>query len=755
MEARTITCARHVIALALVSCGLLGATQCAHAGSGAPDPAFGSAGQVALPFHVGLRATNRPVAIVGDPDGGLVVLHKRDLFGPPPANAATRTEVVLTRRMPDGSFDRAFGTSRPIRVPAGFEVDGAIHRADGDLQVIGHTPDASGSLGTVRTLRIRRDGVAVGSGMVRSIEFPHFLRGGMWWSWVDAVSMEPDGSAHIAILQQVRPVGDLAGREHIGSVLIATLRPDGTLDRGFAGGAADLATPDIRNATGADVALADAPGGGTYAVVGRSDADRAEATDVWRLTPVGMLDAGFGGGHLSLTAAGGPAVATGRVGVRVLRSGDVVVRSDAVFVDLALPGTETPAAVIKLHRFASDGSPISGFGHAGTASVTADGITSADTHVPDALDHASTDVLEQPDGKLLLPVSVRERDDFEISGESLLRTTPQGVLDTTYDLHGAAALPALPRTGWVTGERSHFVDAMGRFVTLVTSASTPAGSPEGASLLRMDGGDAAGSPATVTVYQHPGCGSRRISSCSWGLRRPELRGTVRTAAGPAAGVHVVLDLQRPGTVWHDPALRLDVVTDDAGTFTARPPVSRLRAGTWEVRARAGSGATSLRAAAASPSWITVGRERDALLYDQVERTRALAWGVYGLVDEAATVHGLAHPPRPACPSLASCTGGDPLLGQLTTFGAHPRPGRATIDVGAPGRYAVRARVPTRRFHLEFVVDHPGFGENFRCEGDHQALERWCPDGSWETDADDPYAVFGIDARTLSSPEDGA
>lgn len=232
--------------------------------SGAPDPSFGGDGIVSLDVA-------RDPAMYGPfpgppvlaPDGSLYVSSQ----GPANSNAEGQ-QMVITHVLADGRLDAAFGaggTTMP-----GVQVGDMATMPDGHLLVGGHIGSYSTSADAVAVERLMPNGALDPSfgdhGIVR---FPA--------DGVSTLAALPGGGAAV-----------LATRQYTSSLI--ELRSDGSMAPGFNGGTA-------LTLQGFAHGLLTRPDGAVDLLV--SDQSRKAAT-LWRVRPDGTADPAFAGGAVAV-----------------------------------------------------------------------------------------------------------------------------------------------------------------------------------------------------------------------------------------------------------------------------------------------------------------------------------------------------------------------------------------------------------------------------------------------------------------------
>lgn len=343
----------------------------------------------------------RTLVAVSRTDGSIVTCATRGRL------AATSEDFFVARFRPDGSPDLAFGLAGSTMID--FEsyedhcVDVAI-QPDGRIVVAGteHIPQPFGP-GWSRFAIARLDAngkpdpaFGAGTGKVR-IEF----EGGS--SSASALALQPDGKIVVA------------GRARVGSAAnevdfaVVRLLPDGTLDASFGlsgkatAGFNDESSFDYAN----DVALDDH---GRIVVVGSAN----EHAGIVRFLPDGRLDTGFDEDGLS--DLGGSSAA------EVLPM-SLVLQHDGRIV---FAGGNGHVALVRLDE---DGSVDFGFGVQGVATIPFDLTTPPD--------ESARDLVQQPDGKLVLVGHARYGDSNWLKALAA-RVSPTGAIDPAFGDAGTA-----------------------------------------------------------------------------------------------------------------------------------------------------------------------------------------------------------------------------------------------------------------------------------------------------------------------------
>jgi uncharacterized delta-60 repeat protein len=231
----------------------------------------------------------------------------------------------------------------------------------------------------------------------------------------------------------------VSGPTATAGLVVARLRPHGSLDRGF--GARGLATVPLPGTT---------PDGGTGLAVFRDGRTLVCATLVpadgtaWRIACArllgdGTLDPGFGTGGVALVGPGGARVEA----LALTRDGDLVLGG-------AMPGLGSEQPIVL--RLLPDGTPDPAFGAGGVAAAGAPvaGRVRALALGPDGAVAAAVSV----DPSLLAP-----------DGLVLARWTPAGVPDPAVGLGtGVAALPSTGVVAQGLGAAGVALDPLGRTV---------------------------------------------------------------------------------------------------------------------------------------------------------------------------------------------------------------------------------------------------------------------------------------------------
>lgn len=759
--------ARLLETCASVACALLVGAGAAHAEAGAPDPAFGDHGSVVLPTAA-RRSITQQIAAFGQPDGRIAYVEQRAKFAISKSSfRLTGASVSIARRSATGADA---GRSRQLAVPTTFTPSAAHPLADGDVVVAGALQSLTGATSSLCVVRMHPDGSAAaqlgadGIACVALSSVPQLARGKAWLATVDDASVADDGSVRFVISQQHVRIekGGFSSVAGSGPVVLTSLRPDGALDTTFSGGAVALAPASgSRSTSDVSSSLAPAPGGGTYvafAVLSSSTSGTAQTVTLARYTAQGALDTTFAGGRIDVAAATADTT-RGPVGVSVLRDGDVLLRTDTSDESSSpFAGVSSPKTTVELHRYGSDGAPRASFGQGGRATLTTPrlttgarfGFVSARTGFRDV-------VLEQPDGKLLV-LATAGPTSSSYNERVVLRSTPQGVLDTTFGSNGVADVPAAPPTARAVAAPTGFVDVAGRLVLVVSSAdvvqrtssnsTSSIATQTSTSLVRLLGGDVPTPAATVGFRHVAGCGARLSGACTWGSGPALLHGIVRAGGHGIADAQVVVRVSRPAMVLSSPAFAVATTTRADGSFAVRIPVSRIAPGSWRAQVSLLAGAHNQRAEGAGAAFLTLGTRATIALYASIERARALASVLDEVVGYSVVEDFETDTPLRQCATVSSCTQDDATLGRLTTIGRTASPGHAAVQLGKPGVYSIRSRVDAPGLDLVFVVRETGDDTFSTCEGSVTARKRWCPGGEWDVEADDPYSLLGLNSDSF-------
>ncbi len=379
-----MTIARCLLVLALLGAASAPSSDAA-ARPGTLDPSFGKHGKVffkAPPRFAGSHFSGLEI----QPDGRLVLDAWHDI-----ANGHRRE---IERRLPDGSLDLSFGSAGETVVAGGR---GLALRPDGAILV------AAGCRGGLILLDATgtKDGGFGENGCSASVGFD-----------IGLIALGGDGRILLAgAATYCPPCGhDIQPNPE---VAVARLLPDGALDTSFGGDGVVLTHSELGLDGGNPSGLAQTDDGGVL-VSGRRT--------LFHLTATGGLDPAFGeGGTVEVEGEGGIRAFT------TLGDGRIVVASAPLY-DYKESGDYVLAA------YGADGSPDTGFGDQGTATVDV------------GPDDIARDLAPSADGGILL------------AGESgggktcsilcpyqpvLLRLTTGGALDPTYGGgDGTATLPS-------------------------------------------------------------------------------------------------------------------------------------------------------------------------------------------------------------------------------------------------------------------------------------------------------------------------
>lgn len=728
------------------------ATSCstAFAAAGAPDPSFGSRGLVALPQ----RSTATAGAGVGSaivlPDGGVLLPTFRSQYVIKNGEfAGVRSRSLrFTWLRPNGSTARV---SAPIVLPTRLGDTRVLRTGDGHLLLIGGVYGARFQTASLYVLRMSAAGrpeAAPGSSRA-AVNVPvsriTALGSGSGQVETGAISISAGGRVFVVLRKNlVHVTGDEQESIGYGPLVVAAVDPSVGLARSFAGGAVAVAPAfDTRSNAVAATAVDDA---GRLIVLVRSTkvAIGGTAQDVYvrRYDAAGALDATFGGGRVDVDGARIDTAYDGAPAVAVMRNGDVVTRLDETTESASwlAYGTE-------LQRFLPTGEPSPTFGTAGRATfvrahekVDHHGFSSSSSS--SSLEQSPA-LLEQPDGKLVVETVGSYRYYGRASlPEGVLRTTPTGGLDTTYERDGIARLDA-PWSGGISSEVAG-LDAEGRVVATI---SADYGEAERQGVIRLLAGDQPAPRATAQLrIDNRTCGATIARACFDANGSARITGRVLAGGRGVFGADVVVEVARPATSSDEddaPALRA-VRTGAGGRFSV--PITRgvLLPGSWRATARVLATPRSQRVDTTKPVFFTLGPRSDIAQLGSVRRAKALASAIDYVVDDSIGFGGSDDGPSSQCPTLDACFAPSPQLRALVSVTGHPAPGAAGLFLRTPGSYTVVTRARLAGAVLEFVVTQTPDDTVRFCRGDAAARKHWCPGGTWDDSFDDPFVAAGID-----------
>ncbi len=293
--------------------------------SGQPDPAFGTDGQVAVPFDlVGPDMGNdQPVDLSVLPDGGLVVLGTA-------LDASGTVQVAVARLDSAGKLDATFDGDGKLTFSVtpdptfGNAVEALALLADGSIAISGRT-SKSGSAGTGYAVRLTPTGAFE----------TNYGVGGTANLGSDARATTVDGSGNAYVLRN---------EADITIVFVNRFDADGQFDASYGGGGrADLGP--FQPAGGqrdSSVTLLPLADGGLLASYNRQIGSvRQRLSDSYRLLSDGKLDTTFGTGGKT-TELDAPGVKEGLDGRLVAFQPGGLSNPSPFLVGLAADGTLDP-----------------------------------------------------------------------------------------------------------------------------------------------------------------------------------------------------------------------------------------------------------------------------------------------------------------------------------------------------------------------------------------------------------------------------
>jgi uncharacterized delta-60 repeat protein len=404
------------LAIALVALGPGGS---ALASPGDRDPGFGAGGMADLPFSY-------TVAMAAEPDGAIVSAS-------PPIGGTT---PALSRTTTTGVPDKSFGTDGRLSLPlarnTSAEVDSVAASPSGEIAAAGSTrpefptsdayvarvnPDGTPNAGfgmggaalidlggneTVNSVAFADGDALVVAGVINrfsSSPTPFIARlrpdGSLDPAFAGGAGYLTDLDGDPSTEDDVRALTTLPdGRIEVLSTLsegppsyvlrprVTMLKPNGDLDTSFAGGG--IAEVGLDTTTAAQ-GMARTSSGDTYVFGGRFTAATDHVVElIARLTPSGALDGSFGtSGAIELPMGVTTAVVDGSDRL-------VVVGTTA---EVPQTSTDPPPSDLELLRLGEDGSPDPSFGDGG--------VVLTDVGQFDSSDSAST-ALTDPQGRVVV-----------------------------------------------------------------------------------------------------------------------------------------------------------------------------------------------------------------------------------------------------------------------------------------------------------------------------------------------------------------
>lgn len=383
-----------ILALCVLPVLLIGQT------AGMPDLNFGQAGQALIEDPVNTYYGGPMVLL---PDGKLIVMgYEYDQNGENPV-------LVLTRFLPDGTPDPAYGINGQARPDINTGFDGGINKialtADGKLIAAGVILTDTSSAAFVACVDANGE-LDPGFGQNGTVTFDIGSEDDDFWS----ILIKPDGKILLG--------GDTFDANNPGffDLLLVQLLPDGSPDTAF--GFGGIATADFASGLESILSLSLQADGKILAVGGNAVNDYD--MEVARFFPDGSIDNTFANnGALIFGVPGRNDVAY----AGAIQNDQKIVFCGTSFQD------GTPTGETTLFRLNPDGSFDSGFGTGGKVFTDLG-----------ALDFARALVL-QPDGKILVGAeSVTSISNFNGS-LWVLRYNTDGSLDNTFGTAGKAQTP--------------------------------------------------------------------------------------------------------------------------------------------------------------------------------------------------------------------------------------------------------------------------------------------------------------------------
>jgi len=307
---------------------------------GTLDASFDGDGRLELNFGT---YENEVAAVLVEPDGRIVLGG----YGVPANSASLRAEFLLTRRMPDGSADPAFGTNGVVYAKdlSGGKATALLRQPDGKLVAAGWVADSE--YYCFAAARFETDG---------RLDTTFGPNGnGFWWTWNNsntsgvfsepAAVLQPDGCIILA--------GDTAGVSQDRDVRLVRLTPDGLKDPTF--GTSGIVRTSIGSGAAVARGVAVRPDG-RIVVAGWTETGAVTKAFVMRYLPDGTVDPAFGvGGHVILDL-GDLSSAGAAMDLELQSDGAIVIAGDGA------QGGNTNFAIARL---TPDGAVDMSFGSAG------------------------------------------------------------------------------------------------------------------------------------------------------------------------------------------------------------------------------------------------------------------------------------------------------------------------------------------------------------------------------------------------------
>jgi uncharacterized delta-60 repeat protein len=376
--------------------------------SGVPDPAFGTGGKVVVP-----QLTESPAIAPVPADDSVIVA------GYSTSSTSGFEDFALARFDAGGNLDFSFGPNGTGVATADFPAGGfntvtdGLVQPDGKLVVGGFTIVNNANLRDIALARYNANGSlddTFGVGGVVQIDLGA-AAGTDVGERITAIAL--DAAARVVFVGYATDPGTKTT-----DMLVGRLLGDGSLDPEFAFGAGIVRVGSFGGNPNANEQARDVlvqPDGRIVVVGEYSPTSSTHEFAALRLDPDGMPDPTFGsGGTLHAQFPG----------VTDSSANAIALAPDQGGFDLVLAGRAriSSADQFALLRLNADGSPDVFFGTLGRVTSPMTGASSA----------AANDVLVDPLGRILAGGTARgQADDF-----ALMRFTPAGTLDTTFDTDG-------------------------------------------------------------------------------------------------------------------------------------------------------------------------------------------------------------------------------------------------------------------------------------------------------------------------------
>lgn len=738
----------------VVAAALLVAANCgaAFADAGAPDPSFGTSGVVDVTKRSTKTTTRSTGAVVMLPDGGLVVpsfvevhrMKKGEQVG-----VRSRT-AYLTWLDANGRLVRR---SAPLTLPVDLRNPDLVRAPDGHLMFVGTQNRAKSTADALYLLRMSADGApeaAPGAASpVTTVAFrsmPQLALSTRGRVLISDAHIASNGRTYV-LLSQMRESKNGYQIVGYGPLVLVAIDPAAGVARDYAGGGLVVAPATTsRSSRSASTAL-DAEGRMLIAVRESKRAIAGTTQDVRlaRYDTAGVPDPSFAGGTVDMDGGAVDTAYSGTPSVAVLRNGDVLVRTDAE----TERGRKLTVGV-ELARFLPTGQPAPGFGASGRSmivliSTKSNEYGSASAATGDSASSASA-VLEQGDGKLVIAVSRGAGYGFgpgvSPPRRDLARTTPNGILDTTYEKQGFARID-VPWIGYA-GAYAVGMDLQDRVVGMVWGYESSGNTPSW--VVRLLAGDRPAAPASLRMAldKRASCGASSRRACFDPDGSASITGKLTSDGRPLQGGTVVVTISRPRSDrFGGESVPLPIARTRAdGTF--RLPINgrAVMPGPWTATARVLATPASQRIDTTRPLHFTLGPRKDIATLRSIQRAQALATLIGYIVDDSMD-YDVRGNTKSQCTSIEDCFRPSDELQALVGTSMHPAPGKAGLRLGKPGAYTIVTRVDTPEFNLEFVYTEGEAEWSQTCRGDAAARKRWCPDGSWYDYSSDPFVVAGV------------